>query len=186
MTLAVLAPLRLEAWAVRGRRVGMGARAADLGDATAVAVAGVCGAVDPALRPGDLVVASVLRDDDGLEVDCPHAAALVELLRERGLAVAYGPIHTSSRILGPAERAAVDALAVDMESAWLAAAAAPRPVVVVRAVVDRAGRRLADPRTPAAGVRALLALRRAAPALHIWARALEKHVEFGQRAEEAR
>jgi hypothetical protein len=52
-----------------------------------------------------------------------------------------------------------------MESAWLAAGAGDRPLTVVRVVVDTADRRLADPRTWAAGVRALRNLRRAGAAL---------------------
>jgi hypothetical protein len=67
-----------------------------------------------------------------------------------------------------------DALAVDMESYWLARSAGDRPVAVVRAVVDRAGRRLLDPRTLPAGIRGLLALREAAPVLRAW-----KPVESG-------
>jgi len=181
--LVVLAPLRVEAWALGARRAGMGARTADLGDAEAVAIGGLCGAVDPALRPGDLVVASELHAD-GLRVECPEAAALVPLLETRGLRVFHGPVASAPRILGPAERAAVDALAVDMESAWLAAAAAPRPVAVIRAVVDRADRRLLDPRTPLAGLRGLLALRRAAPALEEWAAGLP--VPAAEHAKEVR
>ena len=41
-------------------------------------------------------------------------------------------------------------------------------VAVVRAVVDRADRRLLDPRTLVGGPKALLALRRAAPVLRAW------------------
>jgi 4-hydroxy-3-methylbut-2-enyl diphosphate reductase len=63
--------------------------------------------------------------------------------------------------------AATGAVAVDMESAWLAAAAADpdRPLAVVRAVLDGPGRELADPRP------ALRALRAAAPVLAEWAAA---------------
>jgi 4-hydroxy-3-methylbut-2-enyl diphosphate reductase len=192
MKLAVLAPLRVEAWALGARRTGMGVRDTDLGDAGAVAIGGVCGAVDPALRPGDIVVASELRDGLGARFACPAASLLVPLLEARGLRVVYGPIVSLDHITSPAERAALEqtgALAVDMESFWLARAAAPRPVAVLRAVVDRAGRRLLDPRTPAAGVRGLLALRRAAPALQDWLEQVEvdagsaENVEF-PRAEE--
>ena len=55
-----------------------------------------------------------------------------------------------------------------MESYWLARGAGDRPVAVVRAVVDRADRRLLDPRTLVDGPRALLALRHAAPVLRAW------------------
>src|SRR5207253_7528663 len=50
--------------------------------------------------------------------------------------------------------------------------AAGRPLAVLRVVVETAERELLDPRTAAAGVRALAALRRAAPALAEWAQAV--------------
>jgi 4-hydroxy-3-methylbut-2-enyl diphosphate reductase len=157
----VLAPLRVEAWALRGRRTGMGARtfAAEGG---AVVIAGLCGAIDPALRPGGLVVASEVR-----AAGEPPIACRTDLAAALGARV--GPIVSLDHVAGPAERGGLgDALVVDMESYWLVQEAGDRPVAVVRAVVDRAGRRLLDPRTPAAGVAALLALRRVAGLLHDW------------------
>ena len=72
--------------------------------------------------------------------------------------------------LSPAERSSLDgALAVDMESAWLAESAAGRPLAVLRVVVDRAGRRLSDPRIAVDGVRALRSLRRCSSVLSEWA-----------------
>ena len=71
---------------------------------------------------------------------------------------------SADRIVGPGRAARASparALAVDMESAWLAAGAGGRPLAVVRVVADAAGRRLADPRharSPAS--RALRSLRR--------------------------
>jgi 4-hydroxy-3-methylbut-2-enyl diphosphate reductase len=57
-----------------------------------------------------------------------------------------------------------------MESAWLAEAARGRPFAVLRVIVDTPGRGLRRPvATVAGGVRALRALRRAAPALRSWA-----------------
>src|SRR5204862_125250 len=62
------------------------------------------------------------------------------------------------------------AIAVDMESAWLAAAAGARPLAVVRVVVDTPGRELRRPlATARGGLRALRTLRRAVPALQTWA-----------------
>src|SRR5579875_409086 len=73
----MLAPLSLEARAVRAgapwaqvQRIGMGPRraarsAASADHGRAVLVAGFCGALDPALQPGDVVLASELRDPAG-------------------------------------------------------------------------------------------------------------------------
>jgi 4-hydroxy-3-methylbut-2-enyl diphosphate reductase len=85
-----------------------------------------------------------------------------------------GAIASSARIEGPAERRARagTALALDMESAWLAAAAGDRPLAVLRVVVDAEGRRLADPRIARAGVRALRSLRAARGALADWGAAV--------------
>ena len=158
----VLAPLRVEAWALGARRMGMGAREAGPGDGPLV-IGGLCGAVDPSLRPGDLVVASEVRGD-GDPVAC--SAGLAQQLGAR-----VGPIVSLDHVAGPAERRALrasGALAVDMESYWLARSAGGRPVAVVRAVVDSADRRLLDPRTLLAGIRGLLALHAAAPVLRGW------------------
>ena len=158
----IVAPLRLEAWAVRGRRVGMGARELPPGEGPVV-IAGLCGALDPSLRPGDLVVAAEVRGD-GEPVPCD--TALAEALGAR-----VGPIVSIDRIAGREEKDALrktGALAVDMESYRLALSAGDRPVAVVRAVVDRADRRLLDPRTISAGIEGLLALRRAAARLSQW------------------
>jgi 4-hydroxy-3-methylbut-2-enyl diphosphate reductase len=158
----IVAPLRVEAWAVGGRRLGMGARELPPGDGPVV-IAGLCGAIDPALRPGDLVVAAEVRGD-GEPIRC--ATDLAEAIGAR-----VGPIASVERIAGRAEKRALresGALAVDMESYWLARSAGDRPVAVVRAVVDRSDRRLLDPRTIPAGIRGLLALRRVAPRLSQW------------------
>ena len=111
---------------------------------------GTCGAVDPSLRAGDVVVATELRHrDSALPVDAGVAGVL------HPLAPRTGPIVTVDRIAGPGERAELgDALAVDLESFWV------EPQAVVRVVVDEAGRRLLHPRTIVAGVRALRTLRR--------------------------
>ena len=184
----VLTPLRLEAAAVRRGlpeaqvvRTGMGrARSVDAatrrrGLATgAVAVAGVAGAVDETLRPGDVVVATEVRTEDGHVRVCPGAALLATAVRARGLRVVCGPILSADRIIGTDERERLRAdgvVAVDMESAWLAETAGERPLAVLRVVVDEPGRRLLDPRTLVAGTKALGALHRAAPALAVWARA---------------
>jgi 4-hydroxy-3-methylbut-2-enyl diphosphate reductase len=185
----VLAPLRIEARALAPglgegatlRRTGMGpkraraaARRAAATSADAIAVAGFCGALDPTLRPGDLVVATELRGPDGT-VACPTATLIAGALRRRGLTVHEGPIASTTRLVRGAQRArlhATGAIAVDMESAWLAAAAAGRALAVVRAVLDTPEREVHNPLAIAGGTaRALRALRTAAGVLDAWGRA---------------
>jgi 4-hydroxy-3-methylbut-2-enyl diphosphate reductase len=59
-------------------------------DAGSVAIAGVCGGVDPLLRAGDVVVASELAASDGTTVEIPGAAELAEQARRHGLRVHVG------------------------------------------------------------------------------------------------
>jgi 4-hydroxy-3-methylbut-2-enyl diphosphate reductase len=188
-TLLVLAPLRIEARAVAPalgagsilQRAGMGPKRARSGAARAartradaVAVAGFCGALDPALQPGDLVVATEVRGPSGT-VACPTASLLAGALRRRGLTVHEGPVVSTTRLVRGADRArlhATGAIACDMESAWLAGAAEGRPFAVVRAVVDTPARELHDPRALAAGsARAFRSLRAAARAIDAWGQA---------------
>jgi 4-hydroxy-3-methylbut-2-enyl diphosphate reductase len=190
MTVLVLAPLRIEVRALAPglgdgailQRTGMGPRRASAAaaaaartNADAVAVAGFCGALDPALRPGDLVVATELRAPNATTIECPTAGLVAGALRRRGLNVHEGPLAGTSRLVRGAARAelrATGAIAVDMESAWLAAAAAGRPLAVVRAVLDTPSRELLNPFALAGGtVRAFRALRAAAGVLDAWGRA---------------
>jgi 4-hydroxy-3-methylbut-2-enyl diphosphate reductase len=186
--LLAVAALRMERAAVRRSlpdalvlRSGMGAaraRAAApivahaLGDA--VAVVGFCGAVRQGLRAGDVVVASEVRGPDGV-IACstgPLVAALAALGIER---VHVGPLASADHVVRGAERdllAGQGVLAVDMESAWLASGAAGRPFAVMRVVVDSPERELTRPLATLTGTcDAWHALRRAAPALSVWARA---------------
>jgi 4-hydroxy-3-methylbut-2-en-1-yl diphosphate reductase len=61
------------------------------------------------------------------------------------------------------------AIAVDMESVWLAAGTGGRPFGVVRVVLDSPEHELLRLRAAAGALRAALALRRVARALHEWA-----------------
>jgi 4-hydroxy-3-methylbut-2-enyl diphosphate reductase len=179
--LVVVAPLLVEAIAVRSglpgvkvRRSGMGRRELDFGDADAIGVAGLCGAVDPSLRAGDIVLGTELRSADGTTIACPDSSLLAEPLRRMGLEAAAGTLYTAPKILGREERLRLreqGVLAVDMESAWLAEAARERPVAVLRVVVDTADRRLASLGTLSAGVRGLWTLRRASAAFVDWVEA---------------
>ncbi|TMK39407.1 MAG: 4-hydroxy-3-methylbut-2-enyl diphosphate reductase [Actinobacteria bacterium] len=183
--LLVLAPLRIEARAVRrglapGAQViptGVGPRhslaaASTHGARAAVAVSGFCGAVDPTLAPGDLVVATEIRGPGGV-IPCPSARVLASALRRRRLRVRVGPIVSTDRLVRGSERRrlrATGALAVDTESAWLAGAADGRPLAVVRAVVDHPAQELRRPLALVNGTgRGYWALRQAAGVLSEWA-----------------
>jgi 4-hydroxy-3-methylbut-2-enyl diphosphate reductase len=177
----IAAPLRVEWLAVRraqttvvhtgmGRRRSLRAAARRL-DGAAVLVAGVAGGLAGHLRVGDLVVASEIRDPEGTTRTCPAASALAEDLRRLGLAVHCGPIVSYPRLVDGAGRhrlAATGALAVDMESAWLAPPD-PARFAVVRAISDTAAAPVLSPAIVRNGLAALRALRRAVPALDAWA-----------------
>lgn len=184
--LLVIAPLRIERAAVRRGlpealvlRSGMGAaraRATALVaagiSADAVAVAGFCGAVAGGLRAGDVVVASEVRGPDGV-TPC-SSGAIVAALAALGIErVHVGPLACVDHLVHGAQRgllAGAGVLAVDMESAWLAPAAAGRPFAVLRVVLDTPAREIYRPlATLAGGLKAWRALRRAAPALALWA-----------------
>jgi len=187
--LLILAPMAIEAAAARSgapwarvERFGMGpqraARAATLThgiDPGPVLIAGVCGALDPELKPGDVVLASELRGPTGT-TQCADPSILAGVLRRGGLNVHVGPIASSQRLVVRERRRALHrsgAIAVDMESAWLAADANGRPLVTLRVVLDTAERELHWPWHAAVGAaRALRTLRRACALAREWAEAL--------------
>ncbi|MGH9058276.1 MAG: 4-hydroxy-3-methylbut-2-enyl diphosphate reductase, partial [Acidimicrobiales bacterium] len=125
--LLALAALHVEAIALRAGatrarvvRTGTGPRRASaaatrlIDDASArrcgaVAVVGVCGALDPTLQPGDLIVADSVLDSSGnLVAELPAAALLAQGLRGHGMRVRVGPILSGDRIVsGSAARAAM-------------------------------------------------------------------------------
>jgi 4-hydroxy-3-methylbut-2-enyl diphosphate reductase len=183
--LLAFVPLRLEQAALGRRRdwkilhTGMGPERARIAaarglavDAPAVAVVGVCGAVSPVLRAGDVVCATELRRVDAEPVEAPDSALLVDALRRRGLRVHVGSILCVDRILPPGDLRALrdeGVLGVDMESAWLAEAADDRPFAVIRVVLDTGERGLFDPRTLPAAVRAWRSMRLSGDGLAEWA-----------------
>jgi len=184
--LLVLAPLRIEAFAARHTgakvmRTGMGpdrARAAAITaarePARAVAVLGFCGALDSDLEPGDLVVADELRGANG-GFACDGATAVASALERAGLRARRGPLVSVRKLARGSAReelAADGSIAVDMESAWLAPAAAGRPFAALRAVVDTPSHELLRPRTVVSGITAYRALGRAAGALEAWMESL--------------
>jgi 4-hydroxy-3-methylbut-2-enyl diphosphate reductase len=187
--LLVLAPLGVEASAVRRgapwarvHQTGMGprrsARAAELARAepgSPVMIAGLCGALDPQLEPGDIVLATELRGPTGTTV-CDDTTILAGALRRAGLRVHQGPVASSQRIVLGARRRALarsGALAADMESAWLASAVGGQPLVTLRVVMDTSQNELYRPlRTVAAFGTAYRTLTRACRLVEGWARAL--------------
>jgi 4-hydroxy-3-methylbut-2-enyl diphosphate reductase len=192
----VCTPLRLERAALRARRggsalrvvrTGMGPlRAAEFAEdrfaavdfGGPVVVAGIGGGLASGLRAGDIVVASEVRGVSGPAVPVPSAPLLAGELRRLGLRVHVGPIVSSPVVVdGRARRrlAGTGALAVDMESLWLAEAVVGRPLAVLRSIVDTPEHPLWRPGTLGRGVAGLRALRRAVPALEAWARAISVH-----------
>lgn len=186
---AVLAaPLRLEALLVasgaRGRvvrRTGMGpdrARAAarELSHQTsgALVVVGFCGGLDETSVPGEVIVAEEVyaAPDEGHAeppVSCVLRDELVTRLTGRGLKVRSGGIVCVSRLAVGGRRAelhAGGAIAVDMESVWLAGAAADRPFGVVRVVLDSPSHELLRPGAVFGALRAARTLRRVSAALN--------------------
>ena len=186
--LVLAVPLRFEAHALRrgapGARIirtGMGRRraraaAGRIGHASGnvVAVTGFAGALSPELEPGDVVVATEVRGADD-PVECAATELVASMLRRAGLRVHTGPIVSVPRVaFGELRRRLADtgALAVDMESAWLARGCAGRPWAVVRTIVDTPGRDLHHPLATAAGaLRAHRALARVGDVLAQWSEA---------------
>jgi 4-hydroxy-3-methylbut-2-enyl diphosphate reductase len=190
--LLIAAPLRLEAWAIlagigsrshsaRVHRTGMGPRRAQTAAAllrerpgAALLVMGFGGALDEHSDVGDVVVADAVQGPDGMAaVACAGAQELADALERRGLRVRRGAVASVARIAIGDTRVQLrqtGAIAVDMESAWLAPGAGERPFAVVRVISDTPARELTNPLLTVAGVaRAMAGLRRAAGALHEWA-----------------
>jgi 4-hydroxy-3-methylbut-2-en-1-yl diphosphate reductase len=141
---------------------------------SAVAVAGVCMAIDPTLEAGDLVLASEVRYPDGT-VPIPAAGILAGALRRAGIHVRVGPIVSNPHAMGllRGERARLresGAIAADTGSGWLSGGAGGRPFAVLRAVVRSGSHQLGRPLVAAAS--GALAHRRLAEAtwvLERWA-----------------
>ena len=127
---------------------GMGAAAAErtassLVDAAPAAVisAGFCGALADDLRVGDLVVAQEVLDERTGDRFAADAHLLEAAPGRRGVIVSAERIART-----PSDRARLDGLAVDLESAAIArvARAAGIPFIALRAVTDERRHRLPD------------------------------------------
>ncbi len=186
--LLVATPMRVEAMLVaRGARraalvrtTGMGARRAREAarriareSPGAVLVLGFCGGLDEGSIPGEVIVADEVyaAADEGHPegaVSCALRDELVVALTGRGMKVRSGRIVCSSRLAVGERRAqlhADGAIAVDMESVWLAAGAHGRPFGVARVVLDSPSHELLR-------IGAVPQALRAARALRLLARAL--------------
>jgi 4-hydroxy-3-methylbut-2-en-1-yl diphosphate reductase len=190
--LLIAAPLRIEAALIssaapraRVRKTGMGterarnaARALAGEGADGVLVLGFCGGLDATSVPGEVIVAEEVyaASDEGHSpaerLACAGAPELASMLQDGGMRARRGKIVCVSRLAVGERRAQLHgagAIAVDMESVWLAPAAAGRPFAVVRIVLDSPTHELLRPQAAVGAVRAARALRRVAAALHEWA-----------------
>jgi 4-hydroxy-3-methylbut-2-enyl diphosphate reductase len=186
-SLLVAAPLRVEAALISSaaggavvRKTGMGPDRAKVAAGElaghagrAMLVLGFCGGLDATSVPGEVIVAEEVYAavDEGHpeeRVRCQLAQELVVRLTGRGMKVRVGKLVCVSRLaLGErrAELHAGGAIAVDMESVWLAPGAGERPFGVVRVVLDSPEHELLRPRAALGAIRAAWALRRVAGAL---------------------
>jgi 4-hydroxy-3-methylbut-2-enyl diphosphate reductase len=144
--------------------------------ARALAVAGLSGALDDDLRPGDIAVASSLsfwsESGPSRTTSLASASQLVDILEEMGFQSVAVPLLSLDHLVRRKERRHLrksGARIVDMESAWLADASEGRPLAVLRVIVDSPAAELASLSLLRYGVRALRILRATAPALERWA-----------------
>ncbi len=186
--LLVAAPLRVEALLISSaarsalvRKTGMGperakAAAGELAAHAggAMLVLGFCGGLDDGSVPGEVIVARDVyaatdEGHDEMRVSCGMTGELLQRLTGRGLKVRTGDVVCVSRLALGERRAQLHeggAIAVDMESVWLAPAAGERPFAVVRVVLDSPSHELMRPQAVRGALRAAWALRRVAGALH--------------------
>ena len=138
-------------------RIAAGVAQAAAEGATAILAAGFCGALDPALRAGDLHIAGEFHanghsgDYSCVPVDAiPADARLAARLRAAAPDAAAGPSVTVAGIAQPDAKATLwqtgAGRTVNMEDYWAAQAAAGTglPFASLRAVLDTAGQSLPD------------------------------------------
>jgi 4-hydroxy-3-methylbut-2-enyl diphosphate reductase len=182
----VAAPLAVEEALIRSAARGARVRKTGMGPEKSLAaverlraepahglmVLGFCGGLDSHSRPGEVIVAEEVlsTDDEGhafVRADCHGTDRLLDAIAASGLTVRRGPIVGVGKIATGERREqlrAAGALAVDMESAWLAAGAGERPFAVVRVVLDSPSHELFRVQALREAARAAQALRRAAAA----------------------
>lgn len=205
----VISPLSVEALAVRSAAPGLRVRTTGMGprkaiDATpalledpaaALVLVGFGGGLSSDSRLCDVVVASevVAIDGEGMPVGeriaCSMAGALQRALSGHGLSTCRGTVASVQEIVTGEARVrmqASGAIAVDMESAWVADAARGRPFAVVRVLSDTPEHELRQrlpvgPPLPtlANAMRAICTLRRVALALGALRRQGDLHTVLG-------
>ena len=185
--LLVVSALRLEGLALRRGAPGLALLRSGVGPGRArraaedlarhparrIAVVGLCGALDPELSPGDVLIASRVSAEDvpARDIEPAEVASLEAALQAQGIPARVGPLLSTARLVHGAERETLrraGAVAVDMESAWLAEGAGSRPLALVRVVMDGPRHELLRPATAGNLLRGLAMLRRLAPALEDW------------------
>jgi 4-hydroxy-3-methylbut-2-enyl diphosphate reductase len=161
----VISPLGVEALAVRSAAPGLRVRTTGMGPkkamaavprlledpAVALVVVGFGGGLPVGSKLCEVVVASEVLtvDEHGRAVaeaiSCEAAGALGDALGEHGIEVCRGAVASVKQIITGEARARMEAsgaVAVDMESAWVAQAAQGRPFTVVRVLSDTPEREL--------------------------------------------
>jgi adenosylhomocysteine nucleosidase len=105
---------------------------------------GIAGALDPALKPGDLIIGSAVRTADG-ERQPVDQKWLIQISTHLSGARVADVVGSTRIVATSADKAMLHrdtgAACVDQESHWVADAARAHhlPFVVVRAIADRAG-----------------------------------------------
>jgi len=140
-------------------------------------IVGFCGGLDEGSVPGEVIVpthiyAATDEGHDEQRTECELAGHLVGHLAGRGMKLRSGGLVSVSKIAVGERRETLragGAIAVDMESVWLAAGARGRPFGVVRVVLDSPSHELMRVQAIAGALRAARALRRVAGALHDFA-----------------
>jgi 4-hydroxy-3-methylbut-2-enyl diphosphate reductase len=182
-----LAPMRVEEWMMRRgiprqdiERIGMGRKKSSAAierlrdrDFDRLVIAGVCGSLDPSFRAGDVLVPSEVFAFDVPPIKCEVDQTLIGALRAAGLTVRTGTLVSAAQL--ESNKKAVKrhegngAVAVDMESAWLATLAGDRPVVVVRVASDSPKQPVFHPGVVIWGTRSLKRLAQASRVVGKWA-----------------
>lgn len=118
------------------------AEALAAGGATALISFGIAGALDPVLKPGDLIIAESVITPDGRRLECDSAwrQKAMQKVMAQGGAIAGRSVAVATRLDKRVLFSETAAVAVDMESHHVAEVASRLglPFLVIRAVADTA------------------------------------------------